>query len=63
MTRAGILLLCLFSVIVGYTMRSIQFSLDSHIRDKVMAYGFNETNNVWNRIRVNDQGHVVCVKE
>lgn len=50
-------------LVIGYAIKSVQVALDNRIQEKAMAYGFNEASNVWNRIRVNDKGQVVCVKE
>jgi hypothetical protein len=58
----GILAVAL--MFVGYVGRAVQEQLGkSIIRERAMSYGFNEVNNVWNRIRVNEQGYVLCVKE
>jgi len=48
----------IFGVIGGYIMRG-----PSEPLNKAMAWGFEEKSNVWNRIRVNESGFVICAKE
>lgn len=62
MTTRGwfvILVICVFfSGLIGYLMRGSSEQLN-----KSMAWGFEEKKNVWNRIRVNESGFIICAKE
>jgi hypothetical protein len=64
MTKRGrvfVILLILFCVFVGWVLRGI---IEKGVNlDKAMAWGYNDENNVWNRIRVDTKGYVMCHKE
>lgn len=50
--------------IVGVYMKEKMEHPTGTITDNVTAsYGYYEKDNVWNRIRVDEHGHVLCHKE
>ena len=53
--------LIVYMFLVGYVVRGIVEKQTLQL--PVMAYGFQEDKQVWNRIRVNEQGRVLCAKE
>ena len=59
MTTRGwiaILIVCFFvSGFFGYLVKA-----SSEPLGKAMAWGYEEKSNVWNRIRVDEQGFVMC---
>lgn len=46
---------------VGYLIRGSSELMGKAV--PAMAWGYEEKNNVWNRIRVDEQGNVMCHKE
>lgn len=54
----ALIVLC---VIIGWTGRGLTYKTIE--MKPAMAYGFEEQSQVWNRVRVNDKGQVVCAKE
>jgi len=54
-------ILCMCCVAFGWALRGI---MDSRIlQSPVMAYGYEESTQLWHRIRVNDKGQLLCAKE
>ena len=54
----------LFAVMVlGIQMGKLIAEREANELNPVMAYGFLEKDQIWNRIRVDEQGHVLCHKE
>lgn len=52
-------MLIVLCIIIGWTSRGIVKGNDT-IMSKSMAWGYDETDNMWNRIRVDKDGHVIC---
>lgn len=56
--------LVLACIIVGWSIRGIvDKKPDYEVLKGSMAYGFQEDEEVWNRIRVDVKGNVICSKE
>jgi len=53
----GVLIAMFVGGFMGYLMRGQGNYTTS------LSMGFDETKNVWNRIRVDEQGNVICHKE
>lgn len=59
MTIVWLIIFVIFVFIVGMVTGK---ALDT--RERIaMSYGLYEKDNVWNRIRVDDKGHVICSME
>jgi len=60
MTTKGyivVLIICMgIAGMIGYALRDVPLY-------RAMAWGFEEKEQVWNRIRVDAQGYVMCHKE
>ena len=56
----GVLTVFLVGYAVGATVNSI---IKVGLERSAMSYGYYEKDNVWNRIRVDDSGRVLCTKE
>ena len=61
MTNAMIILLAAVCITIGWVGREL--TVKKYELSPAMAYGVDESTQLWNRIRVNEQGHVFCVKE
>ena len=57
MVICGILIAMFIGGLIGYMMREGSYYTHS------MAWGYEEKSNVWNRIRVDEVGFVMCHKE
>jgi hypothetical protein len=53
-------ILCVICIAIGWGARSLT---DEVKLSKAMAWGYEENSNLWNRIRVNEKGYVICAKE
>ena len=61
-TRIGVLILLVgVSFVLGMIIENIVYK--NKVLPSAMAYGLYEKDQVWNRIRVDEQGHVLCHKE
>ena len=55
----ALIVLC---VVLGWVVRGIMES-NQPLQKIAMGYGYEEKSNVWNRIRVDEQGYVMCHKD
>lgn len=62
--KVSLAVLVAVCIMIGWVYRGI---VDSPVPDKKMyqgvAWGYEQENNVWNRIRVDPNGNVICHKE
>lgn len=61
MFNVGVVALMIVCVMIGWVGKGLTYKQPE--LKPVMAYGLEETGQYWNRIRVNDKGHVICAKE
>jgi hypothetical protein len=64
MSNGGVLMLSFIMFIIGmgagdYISKRTQVK----VPEGMLAFGYNEENNVWNRIRVDEFGKVICRKD
>lgn len=55
-----LVVLAALCVLIGWAARGVSNDVGL---GKAMAWGYSESNNVWNRIRVDEQGYVLCHKD
>lgn len=55
---AALIITLLFGMLVGGYISNMTQAFKP-----MMAYGLDEKDNAWNRIRVDSKGHVICGKE
>lgn len=53
-------MLIVLCVVVGWVARGVISDVNI---GKAMAWGFDDKTQLWNRIRVDAEGHVICSKE
>lgn len=54
--------LIVLCVLVGWIARGVIENREEKTLQGAMAWGYDEAQNVWNRIRVDEKGHVLCSK-
>ena len=63
----SLILMLIFGVFIGKLVFGVYDTENTLTRMTLTrmtgAYGFDEKSNMWNRIRVDEQGHVLCHKE
>lgn len=50
-------------IVIGWVSRGVSNNSNMQNLHTAMAWGFEEEKQVWNRIRVNSEGKVICAKE
>ena len=57
-----LVILVVVCIWIGWSARGIKDN-DSSMIYKSMAWGYDEVNNNWNRIQVDNKGYVICNKK
>jgi hypothetical protein len=58
--KSLLIILVLVCILVGWLVRGIVENSKKLEMNKAMAWGFEEKSQLWNRIRVDEQGFVMC---
>lgn len=61
MNNVGLVILAIVCISIGWVGHGLKNKTSEF--KPMMAYGINETTQLWNRVRVNDSGQVICAKE
>lgn len=61
--RTWVVFLCVLCILIGWIGRSMIETNKKVELNASMAWGYEEKSQLWNRIRVDENGLVICKKE
>lgn len=61
MSNVGLIILAVVCISIGWVGHGLKNKSTEF--KPMMAYGINETTQLWNRVRVDGEGKVVCSRE